>query len=579
MSISDKAGAGCLLLFSLPFALVGAGMAIWLGLTVYDWSRARGWEEVPVMIERLQLEQKESDDGETFRINARYTYTYQGQSYTATRVALSNGADNIGNFWQDHYNELRPYWRQKRPYPGFVNPKRPSEAILIRKLRPEMVLFKMAFLLVFGGFGFGFVGFLILGIKRLGKEERLKKAYPKAPWRWRPEWEANQIPANERRQIWGLLAITLFWNALSFPAFILFFSQLTQEKEWLPLALLSLFPLIGTGMIWMAVRSIARYLKYGGSTLVLAQSPVPLGGALNGVISVPAKVHHEDGFTLTLSCIERTTTGSGKHRHTHEEVKWESENRGAAEAPESGLSFTLIPAQFQIPYTLPETSEKENNREILWRLKAEAATPGIDFSATYEVPVFITEESSPEAGDAGPPLPINLDSAETALMKQGIQITPLSGERIQIFFPPFRHKAIGLIFAICAACSMAGLIFCHLQGAGLFPVLITALLTVAFFCCAIFLSLIASRIIAAPHFIRFQGGLLARGKETLIPVEEIAGLEASTSLTYNNKPLWDITLSRKSGKNIKLARLLANRRDADFLIAYLLDHLDLPETP
>jgi hypothetical protein len=46
--------------------------------------------------------------------------------------------------------------------------------------------------------------------------------------------------------------------------------------------------------------------------------------------------------------------------------------------------------EFQIPSDCEPSDERNPNDRTLWRLTASAKVPGIDYSATFEVPVFKT---------------------------------------------------------------------------------------------------------------------------------------------------------------------------------------------
>ena len=103
----------------------------------------------------------------TYEVTAEYVYTYGGQEYKGSRVGFDSGADNIGSFHQNAYQELSKCQKSKTPFRCFVNPAQPSEAALYRDPRWEMLAFKMIFVLAFGGVGFGL---LIAGLSAFRKQ-------------------------------------------------------------------------------------------------------------------------------------------------------------------------------------------------------------------------------------------------------------------------------------------------------------------------------------------------------------------------------------------------------------------------
>ena len=127
--------------------------------------------------------------------------------------------------------------------------------------------------------------------------------------------------------------------------------------------------------------------------------------ALGGVIEVPARVVASGDPRLTLRCIRKTVTGSGKSRRVNETTLWERAETVPAGRWFTGPGRTEIPVLFAIPRDLPATALDDPDDQILWRLVAEAETPGVDFSATFHPPVFAVpgRESAPAAGGGAEP--------------------------------------------------------------------------------------------------------------------------------------------------------------------------------
>jgi hypothetical protein len=115
---------------------------------------------------------------------------------------------------------------------------------------------------------------------------------------------------------------------------------------------------------------------------------------------VPARVVPEGAAQLSLKCVRRETRGSGKSRRTTDNVLWEREEAIPREKWVTGLGGTRIPVLFYIPPACVATDASDSDNEIVWRLTAGAATPGVDFSTRFVVPVFATGETAapPEPG-------------------------------------------------------------------------------------------------------------------------------------------------------------------------------------
>jgi hypothetical protein len=154
-----------------------------------------------------------------------------------------------------------------------------------------------------------------------------------------------------------------------------------------------LFPAIGLLLVRSAVLSVWRWRKFGQSVFHMASVPGVLGGRLAGVVQTSAKVRPEDGFRLLLRCVRHLTTGSGNQRHTSERILWESQRIAPRELLEDQADQSAIPVVFTIPFACPPSDQRNPDDQTFWRLTATAKMPGIDYSATFEVPVFKTAES------------------------------------------------------------------------------------------------------------------------------------------------------------------------------------------
>ena len=141
--------------------------------------------------------------------------------------------------------------------------------------------------------------------------------------------------------------------------------------------------------------SVLRWRKYGQSVFEMASVPGVIGGQLAGVIRTSAKVQPEDGFRLTLNCVQRMTTGSGKNGSTSENVLWQDEQLIARELLQNDPEQSAIPVLFQIPYECRPTDETDANDQTIWRLEVSAKTPGLDYSTSLTCPCSRRPRATP----------------------------------------------------------------------------------------------------------------------------------------------------------------------------------------
>jgi hypothetical protein len=231
-------------------------------------------------------------------------------------------------------------------------------------------------------------------------EEARRAQFPDQPWKWKTEWQKPFIDSQSKTTAIGLWIFAIFWNAISIPAAWIILHDAHREKA---ANLILIFPLVGGLMLWGAIYQTVRWRKFGRTRFVPSQIPGAIGGYLGGVIEVPARVMPVADARLMLKCVCRETRGTGKQRRTTEVVRWEHEENIAREKWVSGFGGTSIPVLFYIPATCAATDDSDSNNEIVWRLSAEVAVPGVDFATTFKVPVYVTGETAPPP-EPGQPL-------------------------------------------------------------------------------------------------------------------------------------------------------------------------------
>ena len=327
-------------------------------------------------------------------MTAEYAYEYGGQKYNGSRVGLFSGSDNIGSFHQDAYRELSKYQKSGKPFRCYVNPDRPDQALLYRDLRWAMVAFQLLFVLVFGGIGFGLVIGGLIGHHKGRAGLALTAAHPEAPWMWKADWAAGQIVSSSKATMLVVSVFAILWNAISSPLWFVLPGEILDKRNYVALLGL-LFPAVGLFLAGWAIYCLLQWRKFGQSVFRMASVPGVIGGQLAGVIQTSAKVRPEDGFHLLLRCVHRVATGSGKSRSTSETILWEDERIVMHELLEDQAEQSAIPVVFQIPYDCRPSDEQNTDDQTIWRLRAAAAVPGIDYSATFDVPVFKTPQSDP----------------------------------------------------------------------------------------------------------------------------------------------------------------------------------------
>ena len=438
-----------LLLFSLPFLGVGIGMSTVVALNLLKVHRMRNWAETEARIAATELKVSHGDDSTSYRVTATYQYSYEGRRYTGDRVSIHTGSDSIGKFHHRMHQRLQQAMNSGEPVPCYVNPDDPAQAVLVRTLRIEMVAFQAVFGLVFGGAG---LAVLVGGLnaRRSGRHSAaLKTQHPDQPWLWRTSWAKGEIRSSGRTGaialclfagVWWLISAPLTWHVIQheLPAG-------NRTALWV-----LLFPAVGLLILWGALYGLLRFVKYGVSVLQLSPMPGMIGGPLSGVVRVTRQIRPENGFQLKLTCINKVTTRSGKNTSTTEHVLWQDQHRIERELLAHDPTQTAIPVQFGIPFAERECDESNSNSTIEWRLEVTAKTPGIDYAAKFTVPVFKTDQSSPDyQPEAGLMAQYRAnETPEEMLAAAGLRLTRLpTGTRVVC--PPAKDQAGPRHLAVC----------------------------------------------------------------------------------------------------------------------------------
>jgi hypothetical protein len=244
-------------LFALPFAVAGLSVAFMAGLRLWHWAEARQWQEVPAQILEVGLEEHVGDDSTTYEAVARYEYQFEGLTYQGETVGLGSGADNIGSFHQDKYQELESYRSQARAFRCYVDPDNPSRSVLYREARWGLLSFMGLFALLFCGAGFGMMFAGIWGKRMLHEEEELSASHPTEPWRWKREWAEGRIPSSGKARFLLPAVMAVLWNLISTPLLFILPREARESENYLALIGL-IFPLVGLGLlVWAGRRSFA----------------------------------------------------------------------------------------------------------------------------------------------------------------------------------------------------------------------------------------------------------------------------------------------------------------------------------
>lgn len=554
--MSHMQGAKFLIPFGSVFLAVGVGFGV---ATVRGLLRAeamRTWQETPATVLTCVLKRNsDSDGGSTYRVEATYAYEVAGRRYTGNRVSLHTGSDNIGSFHQRTYAALDACRSRNEPARCWVNPADPSESVLNRKPRPELILFMQVFTFVFGGAGLAVV---LAGVSLL--VQRARAAANDGLIRMRGT-STHRVVA----------AVALLWNG--YAGWLLWTLTRVLAPDPVPW---HLWPLAVIGAVLAATAGylLGRFRKFGISEFALSPAPGAVGGPVTGMIRIPARVEPAEGFELRLSCSRRYTTRNGGESSTRTETRWEDWRHAV-----TGYSYgedTQVPVRFTVPPGLPETSEPGSGDVYFWRLTATARAPGIDYKAVFDVPVKRTAQSA-TLESAGPRLtmPVQPASADEAVERLSLRLTRQHDGGLELVFPAARGVGM-LLFLAAFATAWTGIcyvLWSVVRAPRVFPFVFT-LFDGLLWLIVCDMALVTRGIVldrVRRECVVWQRMLGLTLRERRVPFGELLAFRCERSGESGNTVYFRITLLRQNGRPLTIGNNLTYWNDAERVSQLLTD--------
>ncbi len=371
-------GSGCLVLFGLPFFLAGSFVIGLFCKTYADFKTAASWKPVPVKILEAELVAHRGDDSTSYSVKARYKYKVDGKEYTGERVSPEMGSSS-GSHHRRHFNVLEKHRASGESFSAWVNPENPSESMLFKEISVmtwALLPFGMLFALV--GLGVSSAGvYAIVSVSR--KKKRLLRN-PERPWRAETRWlHGFDLHSQQGKSVIWSWVVTMILCLFISIFVIAIRGESSSTGLRILMGVLTALPLLSA--VW-AVYATLRWRKYGNVTLALSEMPIVPGRTLKCIIFCGRRVHFEGSFKLQLIC--QRTVQRGKNSHVE---RLYEDNLEVERDLGIGQQVTAVPVSMDIPLDQPGLGDP-NDQTLCWKLQVKAATPGIDFSVSFLLPVF-----------------------------------------------------------------------------------------------------------------------------------------------------------------------------------------------
>lgn len=150
-------------------------------------------------------------------------------------------------------------------------------------------------------------------------------------------------------------------------------------------ALVGIGPLIGCICLLTGVRAMIRTRKFGISTVTIKDERGVVGKTLTGTIQNTVEVRPNGAYAFSLQCRERYYVETKNGSSSRHRILWDTK----LEVPSATASSVAgIPFSIQIPAGVRQSNPSPGSGEIQWVLSVTAPTPGVNYKASFIVPVY-----------------------------------------------------------------------------------------------------------------------------------------------------------------------------------------------
>lgn len=407
-------------------------------------------------------------------------------------------------------------------------------------------LFISIFILV----GLGIMGYGFYSLRAARHRASLAEKHRDAPWMTNPAWARGRIKDSNALTTILVGAFALIWNGISWPTLWMIYNDPSADKA--ARLIILLFPLVGLGVLTFFIYQLMRWLRFGTSDFEMAEVPGVIGGTLGGIVHTKVNIRPTQGFRLTLQCVRKRITGSGKNQSTHESVLWEDETILEREALAEDPRRSALPVFFAIPYTCEPTQTVSPRESIYWRLTAAAQLSGVDYKSCFVVPVYKTADSRPDHSGSAPRQEARPQTAPTSPAGRNYQVQETSAG-IDYHFAGAGSPLFAIIPLIIGGIMSSVAIVMWLMSdiPIIFPI-IFGLFGLIVEIQAVSMLLNRTRIQADPGGLSLLKRRLTGTRRTRIPASDLKTIDTIEGMSVNGVPLYNIQIQRHADKPLTI---------------------------
>jgi hypothetical protein len=230
----------------------------------------------------------------------------------------------------------------------------------------------------------------------------------------------------------------------------------------------------------------------------------------------------------------------------------------------------VLPVAFAIPPEAAPCDPITAGDRTLWRLIVSASVPGVDYAATFEVPVFRTAASADVATEH--------DRQVASLSAVPADYRPPADSRIEVrttrrgtevYFPPARNPgaAAGLTIFLALWSAVLGALL-HFHAPLILPIVFGAFeLLLVWIALEQWLG--ATRVSAGDAMLTVANGWLRPSRARTLRAADVAEVTTRIGMQVGGRPYYDIVVTTTTGRTVAAGRGIRDKREAEWLAATL----------
>ena len=200
--------------------------------------------------------------------------------------------------------------------------------------------------------------------------------------------DKSQINSNEKSSYWILIIIGLIFFLFTTPVIFAIPEEVSRGNNGILFALI--LPLAGLGIIFGGWKMRQKFLFFGPTPLTPSPIIGQVGGQIGGRIDL-AQPWAKRNLTLTLSCINTYTSGSGDNSTTHRKILWQEHDKPLDTPNGSGSKLEFC---FDIPAG-ERTADTHNGRgTVHWEVAVEGLVNFMEFKRSWKIPAEVGTQKS-----------------------------------------------------------------------------------------------------------------------------------------------------------------------------------------